>query len=812
MIALGSDLRVSVRRLAQHPGFTATAVLVLGLGIGASAVVLGLARVVVLQPLPYGDPDRLVAVWNDEAPGETTWLSAQEVVSYGRETRTLERIAAYTTTTSALTDGDEPERVTSAAVTPRLFETLGVAPLLGRTFEDADAAAGSSSPIVIGHGLWQRRFAGDAGIVGRSIQLDGRARTVVGVMPAAFRLPLDYRAERPTELWTALTWNPADLGQWGNRSYIGIARLAANRTPAEATSELAVIADQWVRAGLVPDQGDGRLHRSAVPLADLVTAGVRGAMALLAAAVLAMLLLAAANVAALVMIGADARRHDMAVRAALGASRARLVRQLAVEHGVLALAGGVAGLGLAAAGIRAVLTLGPATLPRASDLALDWWALALLAGATAAAGAACGVVPVLRLSRTQAASLADATRGSAARPRQRVRQVLVVVQVAASVMLLLGATLLVRTLVSLQAVDLGLRTQGVLTAEVQLPAATYPAPADVVGFYRRVTDQLAELPGVRAAGAVRVLPLSRTIGDWSIRLEGRPYSPAENPNADYQAVTPGYFQAMGLRVVRGRGLTGADREDAPLVAVINETMASRYWPGQEAIGQRFMMGTDDKPWLTIVGVVGQVRHNAVVEPPRAEMYIAHAQLPGHIGSAPRGMALVVQGDGDAAALASGLRAVVRGLDARLAVGSVRTMDDLAASHLATARFTAGLLSAFAALALILAVVGLYGAVSLVTDERAPEIGVRMALGAERGAILRLVLAEGVVLTAVGAAIGVAASALFARTIEAQLYGVSPHDPAAFVGVPVLFCAVALVASLLPARRAARLDPVVVIRR
>ncbi len=812
MTALGSDLRVSVRRLAQHPGFTATAVLVLGLGIGASAVVLGLARVVVLQPLPYGDPDRLVAVWNDEAPGETTWLSAQEVVSYGREARTLERIAAYTTTTSALTDGDEPERVTSAAVTPRLFETLGVAPLLGRTFEDADAAAGLSSPIVIGHGLWQRRFAGDAGIVGRSVQLDGRARTVVGVMPAAFRLPLDYREERPTELWTALTWNPAELGQWGNRSYIGIARLAADRTPAEATSELAVIADQWVRAGLVPDQVDGRLHRSAVPLADLVTAGVRDAMALLAAAVLAMLLLAAANVAALVMIGADARRHDMAVRAALGASRARLVRQLAVEHGVLALAGGVAGLGLAAAGIRAVLTFGPATLPRASDLALDWWALALLAGATAAAGAACGVVPALRLSRTRAASLADATRGSAARPRQRMRQALVVVQVAASVMLLLGATLLVRTLVSLQAVDLGVRTQGVLTAEVQLPAATYPAPADVVGFYRRVTDQLTELPGVRAAGAVRVLPLSRTIGDWSIRLEGRPYSPAENPNADYQAVTPGYFQAIGLRVVRGRGLTGADREDAPLVAVINETMASRYWPGQEAIGQRFMMGTDDKPWLTIVGVVGQVRHNAVVEPPRAEMYIAHAQLPGHIGSAPRGMALVVQGDGDAAALATGLRAVVRGLDARLAVGSVRTMDDLAASHLATARFTAGLLSAFAALALVLAVVGLYGAVSLVTDERAPEIGVRMALGAERGAILRLVLAEGVVLTAVGAAIGVAASALFARTIEAQLYGVSPHDPAAFVGVPVLFCAVALVASLLPARRAARLDPAVVIRR
>ena len=615
MTSLGSDLRVSLRRLIHRPAFTATAVLVLGLGIGASAVVLSLARTVVLQPLPYGEPDRLVAIWNDEAPGDTTWLSAQEVVSYRRETRTLDQVAAYTTTTSALTDGDEPERVLSAAVTPHLFDTLGIAPLLGRTFDEVDAAAGAASPIVIGHGLWQRRFGGDAAIIGRTVQLDGRARTVAGVMPSAFRLPLDYRAERPTELWTVLTWNPADLGQWGNRSYIGVARLAAGRTTADATSELAVIADRWVRAGFMPDQGDGRLHRSALPLGDLVTGSVRGAIGLLVAAVLVMLLLAAANVAALVMIGADARRHDMAVRAALGASRGRLVRQLAVEHGMLALAGGLAGLGVASVGLRAVVALGPASLPRASDLALDWWTLLLLAVVTAAAGVACGGLPVLRLSRPQASSLADATRGASARPRQRVRQSLVVLQVAASVMLLLGATLLVRTLVSLQQVDLGIRTSGVLTAEVQLPAASYPAPADVVGFYRRVTEQLAEVPGVQAAAAVRVLPLSRTIGDWSIRLDGRPYVPAENPNADFQAVTPGYFEAMGLRIVRGRGLTAADREGALPVAVVNETMAARYWPGQDAIGQRFMMGTDDKPWLTIVGVVGQVRHNAVVEAP-----------------------------------------------------------------------------------------------------------------------------------------------------------------------------------------------------
>ena len=812
MTAIGSDLRVSVRRLLQRPAFTLAAVLVLGLGIGASGVVLSLARVVVLQPLPYGDPDRLVVAWNAREAGETTWLSAQEVVSYGRDLDVIEGMDAYTTTTSGLTDGETPERVVSAAVTPGLFSRLQVNPLLGRTFDAADAAAGADAPIVIGHGLWQRRFGGDPAIVGRTVQLDGRGRTVIGVMPAAFRLPLDYRSDRPTELWTALLWDPANLGQWGNRSYIGIARLAPGRSATEATSAFALLAAQWVQAGFVPDRGTGGPARSAVPVADLVTGGVRGAMALLVAAVVLMLLLAAANVAGLVMIGADARRQDMAVRAALGASRARLARQLAVEHGVLAVAGAVAGVGLAAAGIRVLVALGPASLPRAREVALDWPALALLAASAAVAGVVCGLLPVLRLSRASTSSLADATRGSAARARQWARQALVVAQVTASVILLLGATLLVRTLVVLQRVDLGLATAGVLTAELQVPRETYPEPADVVRVYRRIDEALASLPGVAAVGAVRVLPLSRTLGDWSIKLEGRPYDPAENPNADFQAVTPGYFEAMGIRVRRGRGLTSADRENAPLVAVINETMAARYWPGQDAIGQRFIMGTDDKPWLTIVGIVGEVRHNAIVEEPRAEMYIAHAQLPAHIGSTQRGMAIVLKADADAIALVPALRDAVRKIDPRLALGNVRTMDDLAATHVANTRFTALLLGAFAALAVVLAVVGLYGAVSLVTDERAPEIGVRLALGAERGSILRLVLGEGVALTAIGAVLGVGVAALLARTISGQLYGVSPHDPLTFVAVPVLFSAVALVASLIPARRASRLDPATTIRR
>ena len=459
-------------------------------------------------------------------------------------------MAAYATTTGSLTEGGEPERVASAAVTPGLFETLGVPALVGRTFTAADVAVGAAGPVVLGHGLWQRRFGGDPGVVGRAVQLDGRARPVVGVMPAAFQLPLDYRGDRPTELWTVLAWDAAKLGQWGNRSYIGVARLAAGRTAAEATSELAVIAGRWVQAGFVVDQGDGGLQRSAVPVADLVTGSVRGAMALLVAAVLLMLLLASANVAGLVMIGADARRQDMAVRAALGASRGRLVRQLAVEHGVLAMAGGLAGVGIAAAGVRAVVAFRPGEpaagwRPRAR---CERWSPSSPSRRRGRRGLrrccrCCGSrAPAPRVSPTLPAA---APRG----PRQRVRQALVVMQVTASVMLLLGATLLARTLVALQRVDLGFAPSTCSPPRCSCrPPPIRPLPTSCASTGR--VDRTAGrrcLAWTPPAPSACCLSAAR-IGDWSIKLEGRPYSPAENPNADFQAVTPGYFQALGLRV------------------------------------------------------------------------------------------------------------------------------------------------------------------------------------------------------------------------------------------------------------------------
>jgi predicted permease len=394
----------------------------------------------------------------------------------------------------------------------------------------------------------------------------------------------------------------------------------------------------------------------------------------------------------------------------------------------------------------------------------------------------------------------------------RLRQALVVGQLAVSVVLVVGAGLLLRSLIALTRVDLGLNPRNVLTAEVQIPATTYPQPANVVRFYQQLTSRLGELPGVEAAGAVRILPLTRTIGDWSIMLEGRPYSREENPNGDFQFVTPGYFQVMQLTLLRGRLLTEVDREDAPLSVVINQTMADRYWSGEEPIGKRFKMGTGDTPWLTIVGIVGAVRHNAVVEGPRAEMYLPHAQLPRSIGGATRSLTVVMRTTANPLASVSALRETVRSLDRNLPLSNIRTMDQVTRSALAQPRFTAILLALFAGLALALAAIGIYGTVSLLVTERAYEIGIRMALGARRGSILGLVLRHGMALAASGVALGIAGALALSRLLETMVYGVGTLDPIAFFAAPAILGAAALVACMNPARRAAGLDPIVTLRR
>lgn len=808
------DLLEAIRRLRRAPGFTAMTLLTLALGIGANSAMFSVIRTVLVEPLPYADPDRLVMIWNAADLGGTTWLSIPEIESYRRDAASFERVAAWSEGDANLTGGDEPERVPAAQVTPDLFELLGVHPLLGRAFVPAEGLPGGDAVVVLGHGLWQRRFGGDPAIVGRQIEVNGRVRVVAGIMPEGFQLPLDYRRDRPTELWVPFTIDPANPGQWGNRLLLGVARLGAGVGPEVSTNELQVLWQRWVAAGFVADQRDDRGKRAAIPVTELVTGAVRAPLMILSGTVAFVLLIALANVANLWLSTSAARGRDLAIRSALGAGRWRLVRQVLAECVLLAVPGGALGLAFAVVLVRVIAGMHAGTLPRIGDAELDPALVAFTAIVSLAAGLLFGLAPAIQLSRPAlAGALGENSRGATAgRGASRLRYGLVVVQMMLSVVLLLGAGLLMRSLIELQRVPLGFETPGLLTAQIQLSPAAYPAPADVVRVFRELDRRLDAIPGVRHAGAVRILPLSRTIGDWSITLESRPYSAEENPNADFQYVTPGYFEAMGIRALHGRLVSEEDSEDSPLVAVVNDTMARKYWPGEVPIGRRFHFGTLDQPWLTIVGIVPTLRHNAIVEEPRAEMYVPHAQVSRARAGTPRSMALVLKTDGDPRAFIAPMRDAVRDVDPRLPVAEIRTMTDVEGVALARPRLVAWLVSAFAALALLLATVGIYGTIALLVSERSQEIGIRLALGAQRGAILRLVVSQGAALAGTGIAAGIALSLYVTRFLSSLVYGVTTLDPVTFAAVPCVLGLVALLAALIPARQAAALDPMRTLRR
>ena len=817
MDTLTRNLRHAIRLLIKSPGFTLAAAATLALGVGANIAIFSLIKAVMLEPLPYRDPDRLVVIWNTANRNEPTHLSLREIVSYRDDAASFAQVATYTDINANLTGGDEPERVRAAAVSANLFETLGASALLGRTFVEGEDEPAAAPTVVLGHGLWQRRFGGAPDIVGRTIPVNGRSRTIIGVMPASVRLPADYRADRPSELWIPLVIDRANLGQWGSRSYFGIARLPDGVQPAAATSELKVISDRWIQAGFVKDSGDGGLARTAIPVQEFVVGDLRRPLFILLGAVGVVLLVACANVVNLLLARADTRRREVAVRAALGASRRELVRQLLTESALLAAVGGLAGLVMARGGLQALVALRPAGLPRVEEVGLDSVALMFAAGLSTITAILFGLAPAVQLSKLGvAAVLNESGRGDArGRARRAVRRGLVIVQLAFSVVLVVGAGLLLRSLIALNRVDLGFDTNHVLTAQLQLPQSDYPDDRSVIDFYRNLTERLRSAPGVTAAGAARILPLARPIGDWSITIEGRPLAtPNENPNGDFQSATPGYFEAMSMSLVRGRLITPADREDAPLVVVINDTMAARYWPGQDALGKRFQMGGIGtmQPHVSIVGIVRTSRHNAVVEDPRAEIYLPHAQLPRSLGGAGRSMAVVMRTQGDPLAAASVLRQSVRAMDPNLPLADVQTMEQVTARALARPSFAASLLGLFAVLALVLAAIGTYATISLLVSERAHEIGIRIALGAERKTILGWILGEGLLLAGAGVAIGVAGALFLSRVLETLLYGVDRFDPLTFVIVPALLCVIAVIASLHPARRAASVDPAKTLRQ
>jgi putative ABC transport system permease protein len=805
------DLRYGVRTLGRYPAFTVIATLTLALGIGANAAIFSVVNAVLLRPLPWHEPDRAVMIWSRWTAFDKTWVAEGEVLDYRRRSRTLAEIGAWGEGQVNLTGDGEPERVSAASVTANLFSTLGVRPAIGRTFTAQEDLPNGPDLVVLGHALWTRRYAQDPSIVGRAIQVNGRPYQVIGIMPAGFVLPTDFENPQPSQLWAPLRMDPASTDH-GSHGLYAAARLRPGVTVRQVSDELHAIASAMTSEGLYPVQM--QFDTVVLSLSDEVLGDVRRAIWLLFGAVAFLLLIACANVANLLLARAEGRQREIAVRAALGAGGARVVRQLLTESLALGALSAVVGLALAFAGVRFLAWWNPADIPRVGSVSLDLRVLGFTAAVALVTSVVFSIVPALRAMRVDLNdSLKDGSQStSSGAGRQRFRSALVVVEMALAVVLLAGAGLTLRTLWSLQRVHLGFDPSNVLTMRLSLPAASYEKPEQVVQFYDRLIESVRQLPGVRLAGAVRALPLGSTIGDFGLRVEGYVPPPGTNAKGDWQIVTDGYLEAMGERVIGGRTIAAADTADSQLVALINEEMARRYWAGRDPIGGRLKIGGDPKrPWVTVVGIVADVRHNGIVGEVKEKFYVPHPQWHLSVGNPIRSMTLVVKAGQDPAGLAGPIRQRIRELDANLPVADVRPMAAVVGATLSTPRFTGILLGTFACLALILSAIGIYGVLSYVVSRRTREIGIRVAIGAQRSQVIALVLRSGVLLALAGVAIGVAAAAWASRLMSGLLHDVRPGDPATLAAVGALLSVVAIVASLVPAWRAARVDPVVVLK-
>ncbi|MFB3905423.1 MAG: ABC transporter permease [Acidobacteriota bacterium] len=797
------DIRHGARMLAASPGFTIVAILALALGIGANTAIFTVVNAVLLRPLPFHEADRLVQIWGSSPSKGIPFHNVfhSDACEWRKQSQSFQTMSAGEPGSMNLVMGEEPERLQIWRVNASFFPMLGVKLHRGRSFSAEEDRPGAPPVAILAYPLWQRRFGADPGILGRSILLDGIPYTVIGILPADFEF-----TGRTIDLYTPLTLaetrgGPTDI------TVTVFARLKPGVSIRQAQTEMVTVGRrlQQFRQSLGTDPRVWGLR-------DFVVRDIKQSLLVLLAAVGLVLLVACTNVANLLLARAGMRQRELALRTALGASRIRIVRQLLTESVMLGIAGGAAGILLACAGVRSLLSIVPDRHPLLTDVSLDSRVLGFTLLVSLATGIIFGLAPALAASRSRALNdvLKEGGRGSGeSLSRSRLRSTLVVAEVALALVLLIGAGLMIRSFIRLTSVDPGFNPQGVLTAGINLPRSRYDNPGKRIEFFRKLFTELRSLPGVQAAGGSTSLPLTQHNSGTGLIIEGRPVPQSGDiPIVWFRIVNTDYFRAMEIPIIHGRLFTEQDRSGPP-VALVNETLARRHWPSEDAVGKRFTTGIPrpgtPTTWITIVGVVGDLHHKGLNEPPDAELFWPYQQL------APASLSVTVRTNTEPEQFASQLRKTVAAIDKDQPVSQIRGMEDILARSIAPQRLSVLLLGIFAALALALAAVGIYGVISFSVARRTREIGVRMTLGARARDVVLMVVGQALLLTLAGVAIGLGAAFLLTRLMGSMLFGVSATDPAILAGVSLLLVAVAAIASYLPARRAADVDPLEALR-
>jgi len=809
MQTLWQDLRYGLRTLARKPGFTVVAIIALALGIGANTAIFSVINSVLLRPLGYHDPAALVVI-NHDYPKINLKASVSAIgyTHYRDNAKSFETVAAVTGGGFNLTGGGDPEQVNGSMVTHNFFSALGARSLLGRVFLPEEDQPGKNKVVALSHAFWQRRFGGDSGIVNKTITINDESYTVVGVMPPSFQFGRELG--RVVDLWTpiAFTREQLDYNRLTNENLFVIARLKPGVEIGQAQAELDAIAAN-LRQQYMPGADRSNWGLTTQSFNELVVGDIRQALWILMGIVGLVLLIACANVANLLLARAADRQKEMAIRTALGAGRGRVIRQLLTESALLAVIGGALGLALAWFGIGALVKVNQVQIPRVNEIGVDWRALAFTLGVSLLTGVVFGLVPALQASKADLhETLKEGGRTGTGGSRAWIRNTLVVLEMALALVVLISAGLLIRSFWRLQQVNPGFAPQNTLAMSLALPATKYKEPAQRANFYKEALQRIRALPGVQSAGAVSNLPLSGDNSSGSFRIEGREVPQGQSPpHGDRWAASADYFSTMKIPIVRGRFFDDRDTMESQPVAIIDEAMARKYWPDEDPLGKRisFQFVNGIRIWREIVGIVGHVRHRGLEGESRVQYYVPHSQTQNAF------MSLVVRATVDPTSLTGAVRGAIGGLDKDMPVFRVKTMDQFVSDSMAQRRFAMALLGIFAAVAMALACVGLYGVLSYSITQRLHEIGIRMALGARAADVLWLVVGQGMLLALAGVALGGVAAFLLTRLMANLLFGVTATDPLTFATIAMALTLVALAACLAPALRATKVDPIVALR-